>query len=110
MGRYFFTGGQMPAQDLFLDFQKDLELTDQWAWSGTHYGETSERWLQNLDRNRDRVLEIFKTTYGADQSTLWLNRWRVFFMACAELFNFDHGREWGVTHYRFKNRKKGIPS
>ncbi len=107
MGRYFFTGGQMPAQDLFLDFQRDLVLVDQWAWSGVHYGETSERWLQNLDRNRDRVLEIFKSTYGGDQAGVWLNRWRVFFMACAELFNFDHGREWGVTHYRFKNRKTG---
>jgi cyclopropane-fatty-acyl-phospholipid synthase len=106
MGRYFFTGGQMPAQDLFLDFQRDLELVDQWAWSGIHYGETSERWLQNLDQNRSEVLRILKETYGEENAVIWLNRWRVFFMACAELFNFDGGREWGVTHYRFINRKK----
>ena len=105
MGRYFFTGGQMPAQDLFLDFQRDLELVDQWAWSGTHYGETSERWLHNLDQNRDAVLSIFKQTYGEKNAKIWLNRWRIFFLACAELFNFDQGREWGVTHYRFINRK-----
>jgi cyclopropane-fatty-acyl-phospholipid synthase len=105
MGRYFFTGGQMPAQDLFLDFQRDLLLVDQWAWSGTHYGETSERWLQNLDHNRDAVLTIFRQTYGEKNAIIWLNRWRIFFMACAELFNFDQGREWGVTHYRFINRK-----
>jgi cyclopropane-fatty-acyl-phospholipid synthase len=111
MGRYFFTGGQMPAQDLFLDFQKDLELVDQWAWPGTHYGETSERWLQNLDRHREAVLKIFRQTYGEKDHQVWFQRWRIFFMACAELFNFDQGREWGVTHYRFINRKprEGTP-
>jgi cyclopropane-fatty-acyl-phospholipid synthase len=101
MGRYFFTGGQMPAQDLFLEFQKHLVLEDQWAWNGTHYGETSERWLLNLDQNHDAVLEILNRVYGRDQGRIWLQRWRVFFMACAELFNYDGGSEWGVTHYRF---------
>ncbi|NDG85062.1 MAG: class I SAM-dependent methyltransferase [Proteobacteria bacterium] len=107
MGKYFFTGGQMPSQDLFLEFQQDLRLEEQWAWSGRHYAETSERWLQNLDRNRGEVLRIFEGVYGKEQAPVWVQRWRVFFMACAELFNFDHGREWGVTHYRFKNRKTG---
>jgi len=101
MGRYFFTGGQMPSQDLFLEFQKDLRLEEQWAWSGRHYAETSERWLQNLDRNRSEVLRIFEGVYGKEQAGLWVQRWRVFFMACAELFGFDGGTEWGVTHYRF---------
>jgi cyclopropane-fatty-acyl-phospholipid synthase len=95
----------MPAQDLFLDFQRDLLLVDQWAWPGIHYGETSERWLQNLDQNREAVLKILSATYGEENAVVWLNRWRVFFMACAELFNFDQGSEWGVTHYRFINRK-----
>jgi cyclopropane-fatty-acyl-phospholipid synthase len=101
MGKYFFTGGQMPAQDLFLEFQRDLRLEDQWAWSGTHYAETSERWLQNLDQNRTEVLRIFEAVYGSEQAPIWVQRWRVFFMACAELFGFDSGTEWGVTHYRF---------
>jgi cyclopropane-fatty-acyl-phospholipid synthase len=101
MGKYFFTGGQMPAQDLFLEFQRDLRLEDQWAWSGIHYAETSERWLQNLDGHREEVLKIFESVYGSEQAAIWVQRWRVFFMACAELFGFDSGNEWGVTHYRF---------
>ena len=101
MGRYFFTGGQMPAQDLFLEFQRDLLLEEQWGWSGRHYGETSECWLQNLDAHRAEVLRIFEGVYGKDQAAIWVQRWRVFFMACAELFHYDQGTEWGVTHYRW---------
>jgi cyclopropane-fatty-acyl-phospholipid synthase len=29
-------------------------------------------------------------------------------MACAELFGFDHGNEWGVSHYRFVKPEREI--
>ena len=29
----------------------------------------------------------------------WFNRWRMFFLAVAELFGFAHGEEWFVSHY-----------
>jgi cyclopropane-fatty-acyl-phospholipid synthase len=103
MGRYFFTGGQMPSRDLLPLFNRDLEFIRQWEWSGTHYAQTSEAWLQNMDRNREAVLKVFQNVYGKE-SRLWFNRWRVFFMACAELFGYRAGSEWGVTHYLFKNR------
>jgi len=104
MGRYFFTGGQMPSHDLFLNFQESLSLEKQWAWDGTHYGRTSEDWLKNLDRNRDRVLSIFEKTYGKAEAKRWFQRWRVFFLSCAELFNYRNGKEWGVSHYLFRNQ------
>lgn len=104
MGRYFFTGGLMPAADTLLYFQRDLRLEEQWRVNGRHYQQTSEHWLQNTDRHRDAILQTFAATYGADQAARWLQRWRMFYMACAELFGYRDGEEWLVGHYRFVKR------
>jgi cyclopropane-fatty-acyl-phospholipid synthase len=101
MGKYFFTGGQMPSHHLFSNFQKDLTLVEQWMWDGTHYGKTSEAWLQNMDNHKDEIMKIFDQTYGTNDSKVWFQRWRIFFMSCAELFNYKNGSEWGVSHYLF---------
>jgi cyclopropane-fatty-acyl-phospholipid synthase len=102
MGRHFFSGGIMPSDDLPLHFQHDLVLAQRWRWSGTHYQKTADAWLDNLDRNRDAVLPILAATYGERHAELWRMRWRMFFMACAELFGFANGQEWGVSHYLFR--------
>jgi cyclopropane-fatty-acyl-phospholipid synthase len=104
MGRYFFTGGQMPAHNLLAHFQKNLLLNEQWAWDGTHYAKTSEAWLDRIDANEERVLQIFGDVYGATEASIWLQRWRVFFMSCAELFRYKNGGEWGVSHYLFSKK------
>ena len=46
MGRYFFTGGLMPSEDLLLKFQKNLSLDKQRRWNGRHYKQTSNTWLK----------------------------------------------------------------
>lgn len=104
MGRYFFTGGQMPSHHLLTRFQKDLLLEEEWAWSGQHYQKTSEAWLKNMDLNRQQILKIFNQVYGESDAARWVERWRVFFMSCAELFGYRNGKEWGVSHYRFVKR------
>ncbi|MBC7385235.1 MAG: class I SAM-dependent methyltransferase [Cryobacterium sp.] len=110
MGKYFFTGGQMPSHDLLLFFQDDLKIQNQWAWSGCHYAKTAEAWLANQDRNREKIIALFQKTYGSiREAEIWFNRWRMFFLACAELFNYDQGNEWGVSHYLFQNSKAGTP-
>jgi cyclopropane-fatty-acyl-phospholipid synthase len=39
--------------------------------------------------------------YGTKAAPLWFQRWRMFWMACAEMFGYDRGQEWLVAHYRF---------
>ena len=103
LGRYFFTGGLMPAADTLLWFQRDLCIEQQWRLSGTHYEKTANAWLANQDANGDEVLRVLKSAYG-DQARLWNQRWRMFWMACAELFGYRGGNEWLVGHYLFAKR------
>jgi cyclopropane-fatty-acyl-phospholipid synthase len=104
MSRHFFSGGMMPSSDLALRCQEHLALQAQWRWDGTHYARTAEAWLDNLDARRYEVWPLLEETYGAKNAGLWWHRWRLFFLSCAELFGFDHGQEWGVSHYLFAPR------
>ena len=104
MSRHFFTGGIMPSNNLPTHFQDNLKLENQWEVSGRHYGQTAEHWLQNTDLHREKVLAIFAETYGPQKARQWLAYWRIFFMACAELWNFEKGEEWMVCHYRMTKK------
>jgi cyclopropane-fatty-acyl-phospholipid synthase len=104
MSRYFFSGGMMPSDDLALQFQDDLQFLQRWRWDGRHYARTSEVWLDNMDRQRATLWPVIANTYGADQAAVWWTRWRLFFMACAELFGYAQGNEWWVSHYVFERR------
>ncbi|HEV7280295.1 MAG TPA: cyclopropane-fatty-acyl-phospholipid synthase family protein [Pirellulaceae bacterium] len=99
MGRHFFTGGIMPSADLVSRFDRCMGLTDQWSWSGEHYRRTAEAWLANFDANARTILPILEKTYGRGDAHRWRNRWRLFFLAVAELFGFRQGTEWYVSHY-----------
>ena len=103
MSRYFFTGGLMPSTSTFLHFQDHLELSKHWQWSGTHYEKTANAWLENMDRNVEQLKPLFEQVYAQDAEAWW-QRWRIFFMACAELFGFEQGQEWVVGHFLFKKK------
>lgn len=102
MSRYFFTGGQMPAHDLFMQFQDDLKYVQDWKVNGRHYQQTAEHWLKNMDAHREEIIPLFRDTYGTEQAEKWWAYWRVFYMSCAELWGYKRGEEWLVSHYVFR--------
>ncbi|MGI9238016.1 MAG: SAM-dependent methyltransferase [Woeseiaceae bacterium] len=102
MSRHFFSGGIMPSADLPLLFQQDLNLEQRWAWNGHHYTKTCRAWLNQMDSSRGAVMPILADTYGQEEAGRWWMRWRMFFMACEELFRFNDGQEWFVSHYLFR--------
>jgi cyclopropane-fatty-acyl-phospholipid synthase len=104
MGRFFFTGGMIPSDNLLLYFQKDLILEDHWRLNGKHYQKTAQAWLKNLEAHRKEIMPILEGVYGSGNSSRWFQRWRIFFMACEELWGYENGEEWLVSHYRLKNR------
>lgn len=126
MAKYFFAGGKrktslfktnynvgtMPSNDFWMWYQKDLKVVDRWFVNGKNYGETSEQWLKRTDLNKMEILSLFKTTYGAGQDEaeaektafVWFQRWRMFYIACAESFNYNDGKSWYVSHYLLSRR------
>ena len=101
MGRHFFTGGLMPASDTLLWFQRDLQIEQRWHVDGTHYQRSANHWLANQDARKELVMATLIKAYGIKAAPLWFQRWRMFWMSCAELFGYADGQEWLVAHYRF---------
>jgi len=101
IGKYFFTGGIMPAHDLPHRFPDLFTVEDEWRWSGENYRRTAMDWLANFDAHSAEITPILKAVYGKDAG-LWRRRWRLFFLATAGLWGHAGGSEWGVGHYRLK--------
>lgn len=101
MARHFFTGGLMPSHDLLLLSVRDLAIEDRWAVSGRHYARSLRAWLERLDAERDRAVDLLAAGGPRRVGRVRLRRWRVFTIACEELFAFAGGDEWHVSHYRF---------
>lgn len=103
MAKNFFTGGMMPSEEMFRRYQDDLVIREQWRVNGSHYHRTCDAWLERLDQNRDSALQILADGYGSD-ALRWFHRWRLFFIACSELFAYRGGEEWFVSHYLWEKR------
>jgi cyclopropane-fatty-acyl-phospholipid synthase len=102
MAKYFFSGGMMPSDQLLYSFQEQFQIEEHWRVNGHHYEKTAQAWLQNMDRNRETILNLFQKFYGVDEAKKWWSYWRIFFMSCAELWGYKDGNEWLVSHYLLK--------
>lgn len=104
MSKYFFTGGIMPSDHLLLYFNENMSIEQHWHVNGIHYSKTSEAWLRNMDKHKKEIMPMFETTYGKEQALKWWVYWRIFYMSCAELWRYNDGNEWMVSHYLFKKK------
>lgn len=101
MARNFFTGGMMPQHTLPTHLQTSFDVVSDWPESGVHYQRTAEAWLENLDRNRAEAVRLLQSagSLGRKDAERQVQRWRMFFLACSELFGYRQGSEWLVSHY-----------
>ena len=99
MTRHFFSGGIMPAADLLARTPSPWSVEESWWVNGQHYQRTCEAWLKRLDGQRGQAEAILRETHGAE-ARRQVQRWRMFHMACAELFAHGGGETWGVVHTR----------
>jgi cyclopropane-fatty-acyl-phospholipid synthase len=110
MARHFFTGGMMPSDDLLPRVASSFDIDGRWQLDGTHYARTAEAWHDRLVSRRADVQAVLTAEFGRDEGLRAYHRWRLFFLACAELFGYRQGTEWIVSHYRLRPRATGLPS
>ncbi len=101
IAQHFFTGGIMPSRGLIHRVAEGFAVEQEWQWNGQHYKHTALDWLRNFDAHRAEIDEVLKHVYGAN-ARLWARRWRMFFLATAQLFGAEGGAVWGVNHYRLR--------
>jgi len=99
MARNFFTGGMMPSHDLLLLSIDALVAEERWAVSGRHYARTLQAWHHQLEQRHDEAVALLAGARGGGEAAV--RRWKVFLIACEELFAVRGGDEWHVTHLRF---------
>jgi cyclopropane-fatty-acyl-phospholipid synthase len=106
MSKNFFTGGTMPSDDLLLYFANDFAIVDHWRVNGQNYEKTSNGWLDYLDKSwkSGELQPVLADAYGAGKEREWYVNWRLFFLACAELWGYQKGQEWIVSLYLFERK------
>ncbi|KAL9226896.1 hypothetical protein vseg_002656 [Gypsophila vaccaria] len=102
--RYFFAGGTMPSANLLLYFQDDVSVVNHWLLNGMNYAQTSQEWLKRMDRNMELIKPIMESVYGESSAVKWTAYWRTFFIAIAEQFGYNNGKEWMIAQFLFKKK------
>lgn len=61
-----------------------------------------------MTASKAEIWPNLEETYGKEKAATWFYRWQIFYMACAELFAYEGGEVWGVSHYLFE-KPEGKP-
>ncbi|NCG13340.1 MAG: methyltransferase domain-containing protein [Planctomycetia bacterium] len=102
MAQHFFSGGMMPSHHIFDRLDVPLSLESSWFVNGTHYQRTSDHWLEHMNTRKAEIMPILQSTYGSRLAKVWFQRWKIFFIACSELFGYQNCQQWGVSHFLLK--------
>ena len=97
-------------RDCVIGHHRDLRNRLLLGWplhlvSGAQYARTLETWLEKLDGQREAAIAVLRACKGHIPAERHLQRWRLFLLACAELFAYRGGNEWYVSHYRFRKQE-----
>ena len=104
MAKYFFSQGMIPSINLMPFCNKNLVTKKIWKVNGNHYAKTLNSWLNNFDSNKNKIKKILSKHENNENPKILCQRWRIFFMACEELFKFNKGEEWLISHYLLEKR------
>jgi len=104
MAEHFFKEGMMPSENLLTLTNNDMVVDRMWRVNGRHYAKTLRAWLDRIDHNEENAIAVLERDLGPEGARLQFGRWRIFFMACEELFGFKGGEEWYVAHYLMRKR------
>ncbi len=104
MAEHFFKEGMMPAEGLLPLLNEDMLVAHHWRVNGKQYARTLRAWLDAIDARREAAVSILARHHGDAEGVQQFGRWRLFFMACEELFGSKEGEEWYVAHYLLKKR------
>ena len=105
MSENFSKEGMFPSQYLLPICNDHLITKKMWHVNGKHYAKKHYALgLIILIKIKKLFILYLKNTILKKKSSTLFCRWRIFFIACEELFGFGKGEEWFVTHYLLEKR------
>ena len=104
MAEHFFKEGMMPSENLLMMTNRHMVTERVWRVNGMHYAKTLRAWLNRIDTHEEHAIAVLERDLSPAEARLQFGRWRIFFMACEELFACKGGEEWYVAHYLLGKR------
>ena len=89
--------------NLFSYFFDHLIIKEKHIISGKEYSKTLDAWLNNMYKNKDKIMEIFKTKYGNNADYIYQS-WRMFYLMSSCSFSYNKGNNYCVAYFIMGNK------